>query len=92
MSFDPASAVGNPAETYASPEELAADGRLDAEQKIAALRQWAYDVREAEVAVEEGMPGDEGDVLRRILLALAGLGHPADADHVAPTKQHPFTD
>jgi hypothetical protein len=85
-------AVSDPASAYAGPEELLADARLSEDQKVAALRQWAYDVREIEVAEEEGMGDHDGDILRRIQIALAGLGHPVDVEHVASSKQHPDAD
>lgn len=85
-------AVLDPAGAYAGPEELVADPRLSEAQKLSALRQWAYDVRELEVAEEEGMGEHDGDILRRIQIALAELGHPVDGEHTASSKQHPGTD
>jgi hypothetical protein len=41
-----------------------------------------------EVATEDGMPGGDGDLLRRILLALDGLIGGNDAGDSGPTKQH----
>ncbi|MBC2776969.1 hypothetical protein [Parasphingopyxis marina] len=89
---EPGASVSDPASAYAGPEEVAADVRLSEAQKISALRQWAYDVRELEVAEEEGMGDHDGDILRRIQIVLAELGHPVDSDHVAPSKQHSATD
>jgi len=80
-------ALRDPASAFAAPEEIAAHAGLTREQKIEILRLWEYDAAEAEVATEEGMPGGNGDLLQRILLALDGLGA-ADAGDTGPTKQH----
>ena len=40
------------------------------------------------MATEEGMPGGNGDLLQRILLALEGLGAGSEVGDVGPTKQH----
>jgi hypothetical protein len=80
-------ALRDPASVFAQPEDVAAHAGLTLEQKIEILRLWEYDAAEAEVATEEGMPGGNDDLLRRILLALHGLGA-ADAGDAAPTKQH----
>jgi hypothetical protein len=38
--------------------------------------------------VEEGMPGNEDTLSRRIILALQQLAGPLDLERTAPTKQH----
>ncbi|HEY7609742.1 MAG TPA: hypothetical protein VIF14_10970 [Alphaproteobacteria bacterium] len=82
-------ALLNPDSVFASPEEVRDHAELSAEQKIEILCRWEYDASEIAVASEEGMPGAEnGDLLRRILLALEQLTHGLDVEHVAPTKQH----
>jgi len=85
-------AILNPAAAFAEPEAIVDYPQLTTDQKISALRQWAYDAREIEVAEEEGMVGGNEDLLQRILIALDRLGYPIDAEHTAPSKQHPFTD
>jgi hypothetical protein len=81
-------ALRDPAAVFAAPEDVAAHAGLTLEQKIEILRLWEYDAAEAEVATEEGMPGGNGELLRRILLALEGLGAGSDACDAGPTKQH----
>lgn len=81
-------ALRDPASVFATPEEVAAHPGLAPEQKIEILRLWEYDAAEAEVATEEGMPGGNGDLLRRILLALEGLGAASETGESGPTKQH----
>lgn len=82
-------ALKDPATAFATPEEVAARPELTREQKIEILRLWAYDAAEAEVATEEGMPGgNDGELLRRILLALEALGAEIAAGDSGPTKQH----
>lgn len=82
------SALRDPASVFATPEEVAIHAGLTREQKVEILRLWEYDAAEAEVATEEGMPGGNGGLLRRILLALAGLGAGSDSGESGPTKQH----
>ena len=81
-------ALLDPGSVFASPEELLRHDGLSREQKTEILRRWEYDASEACVSVEEGMPGGESDLLRRILLALDELGNGVDVDKVGPTKQH----
>jgi hypothetical protein len=81
-------ALLDPGSAFATPEKLLARPDLSNGQKIEILRRWAYDASEACVAAEEGMPGGNGDLLRRILLALERLGASVDVDQVGPTKQH----
>jgi len=81
-------ALGDPASVFATPEAVASHPALTPEQKIEILRLWEYDAAEAEVATEEGMPGGNGDLLQRILLALDGLGGECEVGDAGPTKQH----
>jgi len=85
-------AILNPASVFSEPEAIIDFPQLTTDQKIAALRQWAYDAREIKVAEEEGMVSNGEDLLQRILIALGHLGYPVNTDHTAPSKQHPFTD
>ena len=81
-------ALLNPGSAFASPEELLRHEGVSKPQKIEILRRWAYDASENCVALEEGMPGGESDLLRRILLALDQLAGGIDVERVGPTKQH----
>ena len=81
-------ALVDPGSVFATPEDLAAHKGLSTQQKIEILRRWEYDASEVSVAVEEGMPDGDGDLLRRILLALEQLSGGIDMERVAPTKQH----
>ena len=78
----------DPAGAFPAPEAVVAHPQLTREQKIEILQQWAYDASESEVATEEGMPGGNTPLLRRILLALKGLGVSGEGTDAAPTKQH----
>jgi hypothetical protein len=80
-------ALFDPASVFVSPEALLDHPDLSIDQKIEILRRWEYDAAEVAVAVEEGMPNGEDDLLRRILLALERLSS-IDPDKVSPTKQH----
>ncbi len=77
-----------PASAFATPEDVVAHPELTREQKIEILRLWEYDAAEEEVATEEGMPGGDGELLRRILLALDNLIGDVDVGDSGPTKQH----
>jgi len=81
-------ALRDPASVFATPEEVAVHSALTKAQEIEILRLWEYDAAEEEVATEEGMPGRDGDLLRRILLALDALFGVVDVGESAPTKQH----
>lgn len=89
-SVDMDQALLDPGSIFADPEELLLQEDLSREEKIDLLRRWEYDASETCVALEEGMPGDESDLLRRILLALDHLMAGIDVEHVGPTKQHGF--
>lgn len=81
-------ALLDPGSVFATPEELLAQDDLSQQQKIEILRRWEYDASEIAVAEEEGMPGENGDLLHRILLALNQLTDGVDVEHVGPSKQH----
>ena len=81
-------ALLDPPSVFATPETVVAHPALTAAQKIEVLQRWAYDAADISVAVEEGMPGAEEPLLRRITLALQGLAGPLDLDRAAPSKQH----
>ncbi len=87
--IDVKKALTDPSAVFKKPQEVIETGDLSREQKIEILRRWEYDVRELQVADEEGMaPADPQPViLDAILNALRSLGAPADIEHSAPTKQ-----
>ncbi|MEO1240829.1 MAG: hypothetical protein AAFX54_02885 [Pseudomonadota bacterium] len=66
------------AEAVMSPESILMSGRLSDSEKTVLLRQWEYDVRQLLVAESEGMGDANGDLLSRILNALAALGDGPD--------------
>jgi len=77
-----------PGSVFAGPEDILMHTGISRDQKVEILRRRAYDASECDVAVEEGMPEGETDLLRRILLALDRLTGGVDVEHVGPTKQH----
>lgn len=81
-------AMLDPGSVFASPEALLQQDNLSRDQKIEILRRWEYDASEVCVAVEEGMPGGESDLLRRIMLALNQLASSIDVERSGPSKQH----
>jgi len=82
-------ALADPASIFKGPDEVIASKELSRDQKIQILRRWEYDVRELQVADEEGMtaPKPPAVSLDLILAALRAVGAPADVEHSAPTKQ-----
>jgi hypothetical protein len=74
-----------PASVFASPGE---DPEPSSEQKIEVLLRWEYDAAEEFVAVEEGTPGRDNDLVRRILVALGKLNAAVDVEQTGPGKQH----
>jgi len=83
-----AAAMEDPTSVFAAPEEVRDHPELTRDEKIEILRRWQYDAVELGVAVEEGMPGEDDGMLRRIMLALGALAGPIDVEHLSPTKQH----
>ena len=81
-------ALLDPGSVFASPRQVIEHGELSTQQKIEILRRWEYDAAELAVALEEGMPGREDDLLRQVLLALEQLDAGIDVERVGPTKQH----
>lgn len=88
LTIDMEQALLDPGSVFESPEALLGNAALTQEQKIELLRRWAYDASEICVALEEGMPDGESDLLRRILLALDQLTGGIDTEQGGPTKQH----
>ena len=76
-----------PGLVFKTPDDVITSDELSREQKIKILRRWEYDVRELEVAEEEGMKGPKLVSLDDVLRALRSLGAPADTERSAPTKQ-----
>lgn len=81
-------ALNDPASIFGQPENVLARTTLSKEQKIEILRRWLYNAEEEAVALDEGMPGEETDALRQVLVALGTLTGPIDVEHCAPSKQH----
>jgi hypothetical protein len=82
-------ALLDPGSVFETPEDVFTQSSLTSDQKIEILRRWEYDEAEVNVAVEEGMPGNDTGLLRRILLVLDGLtGGGGDPERTGPSKQH----
>jgi len=82
-----AKAILDPPSVFGSPAAVLADQTLTVSQKVEILRRWEYDASEVSVAEEEGMPAQDGEVLRQILQALQSLTGRVDASKTPPTKQ-----
>lgn len=81
-------AVSDPAAVFDAPEDVLSESGLSNKEKIEILRRWEYNASEEAVALEEGMPGEESDLLRRILVAIGALAGPLDLERTAPSKHH----
>lgn len=81
-------ALASPASVFATPDDLVVEAALTREQKIQALRQWHYDLRELQVATEENMGGedDAGATLKTVEAALRRLDAETDGDAPVPTS------
>jgi hypothetical protein len=71
-----------------TPEEILTDPRLREHEKADLLCRMSYDAAEQAVALEEGMPGGDDDMQRRVFLALNRLHRGIDVDRASPTKHH----
>jgi hypothetical protein len=85
--IDMEKALLDPESVFGSPEELECHAALSKEQKIELLRRWEYDESEEDVAADEGMPGGDSKLLRRIMLALDRLTGGVDVEHTGASKQ-----
>ena len=81
-------AMLEPDSVFNRPEDILDDARLTNDQKVEVLRRWQYQAAEEAVALEEGMLGEESDLLRRILVEIGKVAAPLDLEHTSPTKQH----
>lgn len=81
-------ALQDPQQVFTDPEAVVDHPALKRDDKIKILQHWEYDVRDVEVAEEEGMPSDNSEgLLKRILKALEALGaSPGTDDTRSPTK------
>jgi hypothetical protein len=81
-------ALLDPPSVFEVPENVVASMDLTRDQKVEILRRWEFIAAQEAVALEEGMPGRESSLLRRILMALGEIAGPIDVEHTAPTKNH----
>ncbi len=66
----------DPSAAFQAPEDILLDARLSREQKIAVLKQWAFDAREIEVAEDENMRTEaKPTILHQVLVVLHQLEH-----------------
>ena len=80
-------AMADPAKVFAMPQDVVDSKDLSREEKINILKQWEYDEREREVALEENMSCDDfPDLLREVHMALRQLIEEEPQEY-APTKQ-----
>ena len=86
-------ALTDPARLYASPRLLCEDRTLSVDRRIALLRQWEYDLRSIQVAVEENMAsataassGKNAEFLSEVRECLRALGDDS-GDDAAANKQ-----
>ena len=76
----------NPAATFKTPHEVAANRELSRQQKIEILLRWEHDATALEVAEEEGMPGPQPKLLQPIRDALHSLNYWPNPERSGPTK------
>jgi len=81
--------LADPSTMFKDPQEVVQRNDLSRDQKIEILQRWEYDIRELQVADEEGMPQSPAQPvsLDAISKALHALGVEPDVEKSAPTKQ-----
>jgi hypothetical protein len=79
----------DPSTIFKRPQEVVDRKDLSRDQKVEILRRWEYDMRELQVADEEGMPATDAQpvTLDAVLNALRALGESSEVERSAPTKQ-----
>ena len=82
-----AKAILDPPSVFDTPQDVLTDEDLTSSQRIEILRRWEYDACEISVAEDEGMPAQNGEVLKQILQALQKLVGDIDTSETPPTKQ-----
>jgi hypothetical protein len=82
-------ALIDPSALFKKPRDVVERSDLSREQKIEILRRWEYDMRELQVADEEGMnpAAPQSITLDTVLNALHSLDATVDVEGSAPTKQ-----
>lgn len=81
----------SPSSVFETPEQVVGARLLSNDQKIEILLRWEKVALHEDVAVEEGMPDGDSDLVRRILVALGTLNAPIDMEHAGqqePTLEH----
>lgn len=81
-------ALVDPASIYRDPDMVVGDNTLTISEKKKVLARWEFDMAELAVATEEGMPHDNEDLTRRILLAIRRLDSTEKRENVGPGKHH----
>jgi hypothetical protein len=76
----------NPADRFATPQQVVDDLRLAADQKRRALQQWKQDARALAVADEDGMAGVKETMLRSVMNALESVCNAKAEDRAANTN------
>ena len=64
----------NPADRFATPQQVVDDPSLTAHQKRQILLQWEQDARALATADDEGMAGGRESMLRSVMIALEAVG------------------
>lgn len=82
-----AKAILDPPSVFDTPQDVLTDEDLTSSQRIEILRRWEYDACEISVAEDEGMPAQNGELLKQILQALQKLVGDIDTSKTPPTKQ-----
>lgn len=67
-------AIKNPSSIFDDPLDLVKSDELTKEEKIKVLKSWRYDAKQMSVATEENMPGNNNDILSKVMEALNILG------------------
>lgn len=72
--------TSKPATYFASPNEVVESDKLQPDDKLVALKEWEFEVRQQAVATEENMGATSAVTLQDVHQAMRALGHEPESD------------
>lgn len=81
-------ALLDPGAVFSHPKEVADNPGLTLDEKLRILRSWEYDMAGIAVSLEEGMPGEEVEILSCIIDTILKINPAHCIEATGPTKHH----
>jgi hypothetical protein len=81
-------ALLDPGAVFSNPKQVADNPNLTLDEKLRILRSWEYDATEIAVSLEEGMPGEEEEILSCIIDTILKINPGHCIESTGPTKHH----